>query len=241
MSDDHHDGFFGRLIAPLLGQLERLARATQGEHSVDDLKAEAWLAAHDIQQEAGTEFEPEDVGFHEAILSRLQKAFGKFVNRAFRFAVRLDEEREADDGNTRQSSVAASLAAPANYEPEACIEAVEADRERERRLEERFAEAIAYWRALAHVDDRHEALATHLAITPDVLRRRLAIAGVTLQRQPSLFDGVETIPVDFRAAPGSPLRPLTRRNWSWRNTCGHARPAQQRLFHPLLALLGRRC
>ncbi len=240
MSDDHHDGFFSRLITPLLGQIERLARATQGEHSVDDLKAEAWLAAHEIQQETGKEFEPEDAGFREAIFSRLQRAFGKFVNRAFRFAVRLDEDRETNEGDTRQNSVAASLAAPANYEPEARIEAEEEDREREERLDERFAEAIAYWRALAHVDDRHEALAAHLAIPPNALRRRLDFAIVTLQRQPSLFDGVETISADFRACAGMPLLSMTRQRWPWRNACSLSRHAQLRIFHSMPSLLGRR-
>jgi hypothetical protein len=240
MSTDRQDYSFHRLATALLVQLKRIARGTHGEQSIDDLQSEVWLAAKEIQDEAGREFEPEDEGFQRAILLRLQKAFGKFANRNLRFAVRLDQEQVADDGEVRQNRVAATLAAPAAYQPETAIELEEEERERCRKLTERFAEAIAYFRALDHFDGDHDVLAGHLAITAGALRLRFARAEIALQQQPSLFDGVEAVPADFVPRAGRPLRTDSRR-WSWRNACALARPMQLRIFHSLPALFGRRC
>lgn len=240
MPTDRESSFFHRLISSLLTQLERIAYGTRGEQSVDDLKTEAWLAAREIQNEAGMRFEPEDEGFQRAILSKLQKAFGRFVNRNLRFAVRLDQEQIADDGEMRQNSVAATLAAPAAYQPETVLELEEEERERHCRLTERFAEAIAYLRALDHFDGDHDVLAGHLAITVGALRLRFARAEIALQQQASLFDGVEAVPADFVPCAGQSLRPGSRR-LPWRNACALARPIQLRIFHALPALFGRRC
>lgn len=240
MSTERQNAFFHRLVTALLGQLKRIAHGTHGEQSVDDLQTEAWLAAQDIQDEAGREFEPEDEGFQLEILSRLQKAFGKFANRNLRFAVRLDQERISDDGEVRQNSVAAALAAPAAYQPETALEQEEDERERCRRLTERFAEAVAYCRALDHFDGDCDVLASHLALTASALRLRFARAEFALEQQPSLFDGVEAVPADFVPCAGRLLRSDSRR-WPWRNACALVRPMQLRIFHSLPALLGRRC
>lgn len=240
MNSNAPNNFFGRLIAPLLTQLERIAHGTRGEQSVDDLKTEAWLAAQDIQHEAGREFEPEDEGFQRAILSKLQKAFGRFVNQKLRFAVRLDQEQVVDSGEVRQNSVAATLAAPATYQPETALELAEEECDRRRRLTDRFAEAIAYFRALDHFDGNHEVLATHLAVSVGVLRTRFGRAEIAFEQQPSLFDGIEVVPADFAPIAGRFKRSNPRWMRNWGRVCSLTRPMQLRIFHARPLLFGRR-
>ena len=227
------DSFFARLISPMVDQLRRLALGTRGEHSIDDLKNEAWLAAQDIHEEAGIEFEPEDESFQEAILTKLRKAFGRFANRKMRFAVQLDHEQAGADGEFLPNSLASSLAAPDVYEPEIAIERAEESAASEDRLAGRFTEAVAYLRTLDHFDNDSSMVAAHLAITIGVFRSRLAIAATTAARQRSLFDGIEAIPRDFVPLRGRALRIMAKASIEWENLCAFVKPRQQRLFSGL--------
>ncbi|MGB8423172.1 hypothetical protein [Paraburkholderia sp.] len=237
MSSD--PSFFTRLISPMLDQLRRLAHGTRGEHSVDDLKNEAWLAAQDIHEESGVAFEPEDESFQEAILTKLRKAFGRFANRKMRFAVQLDHEQAGADGEFLPNSLASSLAAPDVYEPEIAIERAEESAAGEERLAKRFTEAVAYLRALDHFDNESSRVAAHLAITMGAFKSRLARAATTAECQRSLFDGIETIPRDFVPLRGHTVRLMARASIEWGRICALVKPRQQRLFSGSPALFRR--
>jgi len=240
MKNSRDDSFFSRLIAPLLDQLDRIARGSRAEQSVDDLKNEAWLAAHEIRAEHGIDFEPEDESFQQAILSRLRKAFGKFVNRKMRFAVQLDHEQPGNDGDFLPNSVAASLAASDIYEPEIALARVEEHDERERYLTGRFAEAVAYLRSLEHFNGDCGALAAHLAITVGALTSRLGRAETVAHGQSSIFDGIEAVPVHFVPLRGSHSRGAIRHPNAWTSICPQTKRRQLRLFSSAFALFGRR-
>jgi hypothetical protein len=219
MAHDKDNAFFARLITPMLEQLRRIARGTRGEHSIDDLKAEAWIAAHDIQHEEGIEFEPEDDGFQQAILSKLRKTFGKFANRKMRFALQLDHEQPGNDGEFLPNSVAASLAGPQSYEPEVALELAEERAVHELCLIERFTEAVAYLRTFSHFDHDKRAIATYLAIPMSTLETRLRCAERIAASQRSIFDRVEVVPLDFMPRRGR-VRSVPRRvPTSWRLAC----------------------
>ncbi len=220
----------------MLDQLRRLAHSTRGEHSVDDLKNEVWLAAQDIHDEAGVEFEPDDESFQEAILTKLRKAFGRFANRKMRYAVQLDHDQAGDDGEFLPNSLASSLAAPDVYEPEIAIERAEEHAASEDRLAKRFTEAGAYLRALDHFDNDAGTVAAHLAITMGVFKSRLARAATMAECQQSLFDGIETIPRDFVPLRGRAVRLMARASIEWAHICAFVKPRQQRLFsgYPVL-------
>ncbi|WP_229699563.1 hypothetical protein [Burkholderia cenocepacia] len=51
MTKRHDASFFERLTAPMLRHLRYIAKLTQGEHTVDDLKSEAWIIAEEIKAE----------------------------------------------------------------------------------------------------------------------------------------------------------------------------------------------
>ncbi|RKP44994.1 hypothetical protein [Pararobbsia silviterrae] len=228
MSNDD-DGFLTRLIPSILGHLRQIARGTRGEHSVDDLKAEAWLVAREIQDESQQTLDPDDESFREAVIRRLRKAFGQFVDRPFRFAFRLDEEDQGDDGEIQSNRIASTLAAPKQYEPEHACELVDQYHDDERTLRSRFTEAVAYLRSLEFFSGNGERLASHLAISKSMLFQRMARAEHIARMQPSLFDGVEEIPSTFVAKPARRRSPSPKRSL-WRALCHAATYVQAQLF-----------
>ncbi|EKS73155.1 hypothetical protein BURK_001770 [Burkholderia sp. SJ98] len=205
MSNMSNESFYSRLIAPMIKELERIAGITRGEQSVDDLKAEAWIAASEISNAAGRAFEPEDRTFQQAIIDRLRKAFGRFANRAMRFAARLDHEETDGDGEV-QRGLAATLAAPPAYEPETALIEAEEAQGRELAVRERYTEAVAYLRVLDRFDDDRTAIARYLAIRRRTLDLRLRKAEETARQQSSMFDGVARIPDDFCPPQGMYMR-----------------------------------
>ncbi|QBQ96884.1 hypothetical protein [Paraburkholderia pallida] len=228
MAQQNDATFFDRLIAPMLKHLRHIASLTQGEHSVDDLKSEAWIIAEEIKADRGGEVEPEDIDLQETIVAQLHKLFGRFVNRAMRFAVRLDQEARDDDGNFSGSAVSAHLAGPRNYEPEIAMELEEDAAEFTQVIHGQFSEAVAYYHVFGQFDSDTNALARYFAIQSATLDARLARAEAAARRQPSVFDGVESIPPDFQ-----PLRGRHRRRRAparFRRACSAMRPAQRHLF-----------
>ncbi|MFM0170301.1 hypothetical protein [Paraburkholderia sediminicola] len=69
--------FFARLIAPMLKRLRLIASSTRGEHTVDDLKAEAWIIASDVQTEQEVDLEPDDAELQHTVVTRIEKMFGR--------------------------------------------------------------------------------------------------------------------------------------------------------------------
>ncbi|RQV69411.1 hypothetical protein DF024_00330 [Burkholderia cenocepacia] len=228
MTSSHNASFFERLIAPMLRHLRHIAKLTRGEHSVDDLKSEAWIIAEGIRAERGGELDPEDAGLQETIVTRLHKLFGQFVNRAMRFAVRLDQEDHDDDGKTRENSLAARLAGPVHYEPHRAIEREEELTKTEQIIAAQFSEAVAYFHMFDQFDGDSGALASYLAIESRTLRTRLRRAEQTARDQPSAFDNVATIPSDFMARRGTWRRQPALSQFQ--RVCGSARPTQLHLF-----------
>lgn len=143
MAQRHDASFFDRLIAPMLKHLRHIAGLTRGEQSVDDLKSHAWIIAEEIKAERGAEIEPDDEEIQATIVARLHKLFGRFVNRATRFAVRLDQEDRDDDGDFRKNAVLTHLSGP-QLEPEVALLAKNAA-ETARVIHAQFSEAIAYY------------------------------------------------------------------------------------------------
>ncbi|WP_322056789.1 hypothetical protein [Paraburkholderia sp. J63] len=221
--------FFDRLIAPMLKHLRHIASLTQGEHSVDDLKSEAWLIAEELKEERGSALEPENANLQETIVARLHKRFGRFVNRAMRFAVRLDREERDDDGNFSGNAVSARLAGPRTHEPEVAMELEEEAADFARVIHAQFSEAVAYYHVFDQFDDDSDAIARYLAIQSTTLDARLSRARATALRQPSVFDGVASIPADFRPPRGR-WRRRRHAPARFRRVCGAMRPAQKHLF-----------
>ncbi|WP_179402628.1 hypothetical protein [Burkholderia guangdongensis] len=215
MSPIGQDTFFGRLIALIRRQLEWIARASEGDHSVDDLTNEVWILADEMRVERGAELDPEDEDLRDTIVDTLRKRFGRFVNRKERFATRIDQDDVDDDGDFMANAVAARLAAPEQYEPHVALERREEAGEAARVLGGRFSEAVAYLRVLDHFDGCRLTLAKFFAIDPRTLDARVSRAALLERLQPSMFDGIESITSDFMPRPGVRRRPRRRCRYGW--------------------------
>jgi len=175
--------FFARLIPSIISDLRRIANRSRGETTVEDLQTEAWLVAEELSRDRDPPPDVGDKGFHQQILGRLYNRFVKFADKQLRFAVRLDEQREDDDGGTRENPIAAALAAPEGYDPAHTLEMREGEREQEQRILGRFDEAIAYVRIFATMRNDRLAIADHLAIATCTLYRRMKRAEQVVQCQ----------------------------------------------------------
>jgi hypothetical protein len=230
MAFNRDNSFLARLITPILDRLKKIAGSSRGFHTIEDLKSEAWLAAEDLKSEHGIDFEPEDRSFQDAIVSRLWKAFGKYADVAMHFAVRLDNEERNDDGDFLPNSISARLSGPIHHQPLEALELAEVYAEQERVLTDRFAEAIAYLRTLHHFDEDKQRIARHLSIAVRTFVARADRAAAIAERQPSLFDGIETIPLDFVPLPGHPTYQSWRTSTVWARICTVMRPRQKNIF-----------
>lgn len=220
--------FFERVVALIRDQLKRIARSSEGDHSVDDLTSETWLIVDELHADPDAAPSPEDESVRDMIVSRLQKQFGKFVNRKERFAARLDRDDVNDDGDLMPNSVGARLSAPDTFEPLMALELREEAAAAALVINGRFSEAVAYVRTFDRFDGDARRVAGYLAVGMQTLGRRVSQAEHMERTQPSMFDGIEAIPADFVPAPGrwnSP--PLTHQ---YRGICDAAWPIQLQLF-----------
>ncbi|KVL15005.1 hypothetical protein [Burkholderia sp. MSMB1826] len=220
--------FFQRVIGLIRKQLERIAGSSQGDHSVEDLTNEAWLIVDELHVEPDANPDPEDEGVRELIVTRLQREFGRFVNRQERFATRIDRDDVDDDGDFMPNAIAARLSAPEKYEPLASMEMREEAAAAARIIGERFSEAVAYLRTFERFDGDKVGVARHLAIGLRALDRRVSRASHVEWTQPSMFDGIEAIPADFMPHPGRWNAPPLARQY--RGACAIAWPVQPQLF-----------
>lgn len=196
--------FFQRVTSLIRKQLERIAWSSEGDHSVDDLTSETWLIVDELHADPNAAPDPDDESLHVMIVARLQKEFGKFVNRKERFAVRIDRDDIDDDGDLLPNSIGARLTAPEASEPLTALEMREEAAVAARVISSRFSEAIAYLRTFERFDGDAMRVASYLAIGEPTLKRRVARASRTEEAQPSMFDGIETIPADFVPRSGRP-------------------------------------
>ncbi|MBR8305091.1 hypothetical protein KDX25_01570 [Burkholderia cenocepacia] len=220
--------FFQRVTSLIRKQLERIAWSSEGDHSVDDLTSETWLIVDELHADPEATPDPDDETLRDMIVARLQRQFGKFVNRKERFALRIDRDDIDDDGDFLPSAVGARLSAPEKYEPLVALEMREDASAAARVIGGRFSEAIAYLRTFERFDGDAARVATYLAIGARTLNRRVARASHTEETQPSMFDGIEAIPADFVPLAGRWASPPLPHHY--RPACAAAWPVQLQFF-----------
>ncbi|CAD9226734.1 conserved hypothetical protein [Burkholderia cenocepacia] len=220
--------FFQRVTRLIRKQLERIAWSSEGDHSVDDLTSETWLIVDELHADPEATPDPDDESLRDMIVARLQRQFGKFVNRKERFALRIDRDDIDDDGDLLPSAVGARLSAPEKYEPLVALEMREDAAVAARAISGRFSEAVAYLRTFERFDGDAVRVATYLAIGARTLNRRVARASHTEETQPSMFDGIEAIPADFVPLAGRWASPPLPHHY--RPACAAAWPAQLQFF-----------
>ena len=89
---------FDRFRTKRRSDLSRIARATRGEYTADDLTSESWILADTIASRRGWEFDWDSEDDQETILGWMHSEFVRFADKSVRFAVKLDKDWDNDDG-----------------------------------------------------------------------------------------------------------------------------------------------
>ena len=97
--------------------LRRIAGATRGDMSVEDVKQEAWLVAADIEQRRGYPVDFGDPGDQESLLKWLYCKLVRFAEKQMRHAVRIDKDWDREDAEVAASALARLLTSPLESDP----------------------------------------------------------------------------------------------------------------------------
>lgn len=184
--------------------LKRIARATNGDASLDDVKSEAWLMAHDLAGRG----DPLDLASADGQDSMLRKLYGKLVMRmqtCIGFARRLDKDwdQSNEDAGLRLCD---TLAGPKESDPLHALEQHEMPADLESTIRCSYSQATAYAICLYQWPDPNS-LAVYLCIRVETLSSRVRYWGDWIKCQPSLFDGVERMSLDFAPLHGVLVAP----------------------------------
>ncbi|MGH8084616.1 MAG: hypothetical protein ACREPV_05010 [Lysobacter sp.] len=188
---------FERFLTTRRSDLQRISRRTRGEHSLDDVISEAWLTASEIGQRRGWAFEFGDQDDQDQLFAWLHVRLVKYADKTVRYAIRLDDGDDDDDGERIGATLARLLTAPLDTDPQVRQQLIEEREQLLDRLRRSYSQATAYVLLLMRVDGHLSDLAELLRVTIGTLRDRMKRVGLVARIQPTLFDGIERIALDF--------------------------------------------
>lgn len=189
---------FEIFIRDCISRLRRIAASSNGDASVDDLKNEAWVMAHDWP-ERETPFDLTTPDDQESLLSELYRKFVGRMRTRIGLALRLDKDWEKSDEDAGPR-LADKLVAHETADPIRELEQREEVSPLELACRRSYSQATAYAVCL-HRWDSSLSLADYLGIKGGTLWGRIRYWKVWIEYQPSIFDGVAQISPDF-----TPLR-----------------------------------
>ncbi len=213
-----HPHSFYEFLSSKEKALRRIANRTPGYLTIDELQSEAWLVAEDIGLNRGYPIDFTDYDDQETILGWLHNRLVKFSEKQIRYAIRLDEDWDNENGDSAINARTLLLMAPPDSDPLVWLQQKEDFINFPEMIQCSYSEASAYVLLLIKFDWNVEDLATHLHIVDGTLRRRLILSGVRARIRPSLFDRVEFIDPDFIPLQARQYREKIKVGWaSWQS------------------------
>lgn len=192
--------------------LRACKRESRGQLAGDELLGEAFLVAHDLGEVRGQSLDLRDPVDAELLLAGLLRRARQLGR--YRRGFSLDETVSATDDEGAPTFLDRQRG-PEGWEPlMALLAQDEPPEDAFARMQASYSRAAAYLILLERHGWCAEALAQAFRIGAPALRGRFEAAYAWLCRQPSLFDGVEGVPVDFLAWYGW-LRPSRRVEPTW--------------------------
>ena len=191
---------FQSFLTTMKSRLQRIARATKNEVSVEDLHGDAWIAADEIGKKRGREIDFADPKDQKLILGALNIRNVKRPEKNVRYAARTDATPADEDGNP--AGWTDRLHADEAADPLVTLLLREGYVDPEIMLANSYSQASAYIRAIRNFQGSKERVCAHLAISESGFRRRVSFAAGTVRVQPSMFDRVERIPANFMPQQG---------------------------------------
>lgn len=196
----------------------RIARQTCGEHTAEDVEVEAWLIAEQIATKRGFPVNFSHRADQEQVLAWLHNELVKYADKRLRYAVKLDKDWDKEDADSAVHAMARLLTAPEAFDPAISLLRREEAPDPLSLTQHSYSQASAYVILLCRFEWDAEELASHLRIVVQTLMARLRWFGAWTHWQASLFDGLQTIALDFE--------PTKARGFSHR-AAGPPMPASQ--------------
>jgi hypothetical protein len=177
--------------------LRRIARQTCGEHTAEDVEVEAWLIAERIARKRGFAVNFSHRADQEQVLAWLHNHLVKYADKQLRYAVKLDKDWDKEDSDSAVHAMARLLTAPEAFDPAVMLLRREDAPGPLSLTQHSYSQASAYVILLCRFDWDAEELAKHLRIVVQTLAAKLRWFGAWTRWQAGLFDGLQTIALDF--------------------------------------------
>ena len=187
---------YTRFILARKSDFSRIAHRTQGEYSADDLAQEVWLLVDSIEGKLGRPIDFDSPSDQRQVLGWVFNQCVKYCDKTIRSAIKLDKYWE-DEESDFMSHVFDGMMADNGADPFKQLLAAEEIDEFWDAVLKSYSQLTAYIILLDRVGGAQKDLAEYLAVVLGTLRRRLQRAKAHTLRQPSLFDGVQKIGLDF--------------------------------------------
>ena len=192
------DTAFERFLTTRRRDLQRISRQTRGEHTLDDVISEAWLMASEIGQRRSRTFDFSAQDDQDQLFAWLHVGLVRYADKTVRYAIRLDDGDDDTDREGVGATLARLLTAPLDTDPQVHQQLIEEREQLLHRLRRSYSQATAYVLLLMRVDGHLGDLAELLRITVEALRDRMKRVGLIARIQPTLFDDIERIDLDFQ-------------------------------------------
>ena len=202
---------YSRFILARKSDFSRIAYRTQGEYSADDLAQEVWLMVESIEVKLGRPIDFDSPSDQHQVLGWVFNQCVKYCDKTIRSAIKLDKYWESEESDF-MSHVFDGMMADDGADPFKQLQAAEEIDEFWDAVLKSYSQLTAYIILLDRVGGAQKDLAQYLGVLLNTLRERLLRAKAHAFKQPSLFDGVQKIGLDFL--------PLTARGFA-NSMCVH--------------------
>ena len=186
---------FADFLRDRRSDLRRIVRNSPDRLELCEVESEVWIVAEKLSLRWNRALDFRDAADQEALLGRLYAQLVKWPGVSVRHAWSLDEG--PSDEEDHRPTLASMLRAAHDSDPEfrqvlreerlAFLEVVRAS----------YSQAAAYMLLLIRVEWELRDLASLLWISVETLRNRMALCAELAGIQPTLFDGVDQIDLDF--------------------------------------------
>lgn len=209
--------FFNLFLAKMKSSFRSIARAARHEVTEGDLQSDAWVVAHEISERRGHPVDFSDSADQDLVIRAVNLNNVRRGDWHMRKSVRIDEERDGEDGAVKWSE---KLAASSTADPLKFLLKREVARENDAKFAASYSQAAAYVRIFARFKyDRREVCA-YLVVADKTLANRVTAAAAVVGVQSSLFDGIHRIGPKFLPPPGRayaahPVQHMGSIQWAW--------------------------
>lgn len=229
--------FFNFFLVKMKSSFRRIARAARHEVTEGDLQSDAWVVAHEISERRGHPVDFSEPADQDLVIRAVNLNNVRRGDWHMRKSVRIDEEREGEDGTVKWSE---KLAAASTADPLKFLLKREAARENDVKFAASYSQAAAYVRVFARFKYNRKDVCSHLVVADATLTSRVSAAAAMVAVQPSLFDGIHRIGVKFlpprgRAYVVQPVLHLGSVQWAWSFDEAGLAPSAQNCADGLLA------